>query len=120
MMIKAKEAHMYVTFHIERFILILDLSTLPEIAECCDAHDKCYDTCNKDKLDCDKTFKKSLEKKCKDLKYFLNDDQSQACHATAMVIYPEVYAVGCERYQDSQTKRVNAIYHGKRTNFEKC
>lgn len=35
-----------------------------EMANCCDEHDICYDTCNKDKELCDLDFKRCLYKYC--------------------------------------------------------
>ncbi|KAK3601802.1 hypothetical protein CHS0354_041718 [Potamilus streckersoni] len=84
------------------FGLELDTSTLPVMTKCCDAHDECYDTCNKDKLECDKKFKKCLEKMCKKLEPDLNDDESVGCRATAMLMSSGTQALGCQAYLDSQ------------------
>ena len=37
---------------------------LPEFEACCDRHDKCYDTCNKNKAKCDQEFKNCLTSVC--------------------------------------------------------
>ncbi|KAL3876610.1 hypothetical protein ACJMK2_034432 [Sinanodonta woodiana] len=84
------------------FGLELDTSTLPAMTKCCDAHDECYDTCNKDKLECDKKFKKCLEKMCTKLEPDLNDDESRGCRATAMLMSSGTQALGCQAYLDSQ------------------
>lgn len=46
--------------------LNIDSRYLPvgEMTKCCDVHDLCYDTCNKDKELCDLEFKRCLYKYC--------------------------------------------------------
>lgn len=46
----------------------INIQDVPGIGICCDEHDYCYDTCNSDKVKCDKDFKECLYGVCKDLK----------------------------------------------------
>ena len=45
----------------------LFLSHLKELESCCNDHDTCYSTCNKDKKQCDVTFDKCLREYCKSI-----------------------------------------------------
>ena len=45
------------------------------MTSCCDAHDICYDTCNKDRDQCDEDFKKCLDDMCEKLKSGITGNQ---------------------------------------------
>ena len=42
----------------------VDIIHLESFTECCDEHDKCYDTCNTNKKTCDSNFNDCLLSKC--------------------------------------------------------
>ena len=54
-----------------------ELDQLPEMTACCDVHDICYDTCNSDRVKCDKNFKQCLQDMCGKLKKQINKKQHQ-------------------------------------------
>ena len=60
----------------DKYLLLqLDTSSLPQMTECCDAHDLCYDTCNKVRDKCDNDFKMCLEIMCEKLKRDITKNQ---------------------------------------------
>lgn len=57
----------------------LDTSMFPGFEKCCDSHDKCYDTCNEDRDECDMVFKDCLNAVCVAVKKSRSSDQAQLC-----------------------------------------
>ncbi|XP_014065066.2 group XIIA secretory phospholipase A2-like isoform X2 [Salmo salar] len=49
---------------------------IPSLTKCCNQHDRCYDTCNRDKHDCDNEFQECLETICRRLQKMLGLAQS--------------------------------------------
>ncbi len=43
----------------------LDTSEFPRLTRCCNRHDLCYDTCGKERHECDEKFKTCVQKSCK-------------------------------------------------------
>lgn len=79
-------------------LLQVDISDFPHMHKCCDEHDKCYDTCNQEKANCDSDFKSCLTKGCKALK----SSQREECSSAASIMYTGVAVFGCEFYLKSQ------------------
>lgn len=73
----------------------------PEMNKCCNEHDICYSTCNKDKDACDLYFKKCLYKVCESVP---GEDlmNVKGCKASAKILYTGTTALGCKFYKDSQ------------------
>lgn len=46
----------------------VDTDDVPGMEECCHEHDYCYDTCNSDRVTCDKDFKQCLHDICNKIK----------------------------------------------------
>jgi secretory phospholipase A2 len=94
----------------------LDSNTFPlsEMVPCCDIHDMCYDTCNRDKDICDLEFKRCLYNVCDGKVQPL----STACKATAKILHTGTTALGCKLFLDAQS---NACFCGlnKRKNKKK-
>jgi len=42
----------------------VQISMLPELTECCNRHDRCYDTCGSNKIVCDQQFKNCVQELC--------------------------------------------------------
>ncbi|XP_046671706.1 group XIIA secretory phospholipase A2 isoform X1 [Homalodisca vitripennis] len=92
--------------------LKIDSQLLPmsDMTKCCDQHDICYGTCNRDKDECDLTFKKCLYRLCDNSKAFSSTKsldaamgQSQEeCKTAAKVLYSGVLMFGCKFYKTSQ------------------
>ncbi|KAL5018855.1 hypothetical protein ScPMuIL_004577 [Solemya velum] len=80
----------------------LDTSLLPPMTECCNEHDRCYDTCNSNKLLCDEEFHGCLTDMCADLLYELTDDQYDGCTGVVDLMYATTLALGCKPYRKSQ------------------
>uniref|UniRef100_A0A4W5Q3K6 Phospholipase A2, group XIIA n=1 Tax=Hucho hucho TaxID=62062 RepID=A0A4W5Q3K6_9TELE len=60
---------------------------IPSLTKCCNQHDRCYDTCNRDKHDCDDEFQECLETICGRLQKMLGLAQSvQGKMATGMCL----------------------------------
>ncbi|XP_045578811.1 group XIIA secretory phospholipase A2-like isoform X1 [Salmo salar] len=55
--------------------LMFDIG-IPSLTKCCNQHDRCYDTCNRDKHDCDNEFQECLETICRRLQKMLGLAQS--------------------------------------------
>ncbi|XP_060782598.1 group XIIA secretory phospholipase A2-like isoform X3 [Neoarius graeffei] len=76
---------------------------IPSITNCCNQHDRCYDTCGQRKLDCDKQFQVCLKTICWNLLNVLELDQSvQVCESRVSLIFDAVMHLGCRSYLDSQ------------------
>ncbi|XP_030757295.1 LOW QUALITY PROTEIN: group XIIA secretory phospholipase A2-like, partial [Sitophilus oryzae] len=73
--------------------------------KCCNAHDICYDTCNKDKEVCDVDFKRCLYKHCD--AYAENvggQTMTKACKGAAKMLFTGTLTLGCKAYIDAQSK----------------
>nr|XP_004549461.1 group XIIA secretory phospholipase A2 isoform X2 [Maylandia zebra] len=64
---------------------------IPSMTKCCNQHDRCYDTCGREKHDCDKEFQVCLEKICRNVQRTLGLAQTV-----------QVMHLGCKPYLDSQ------------------
>eukprot|EP00794_Sanderia_malayensis_P016617 gene16617-18307_t len=84
--------------------LQLDTSDMPGMRECCDVHDKCYDTCNNYKIQCDEEFRSCLSNVC--LFDGLSNRKSKAkmkeCQGSADMMYATTSSLGCAAYMESQ------------------
>lgn len=73
---------------------------------CCDEHDMCYDTCNKDKELCDIEFKRCLYNYCG--QYEQNavggDIVVSGCKGAAKMLFTATLTLGCKSYRDAQAK----------------
>lgn len=49
---------------------------IPSMTKCCNQHDRCYDTCGREKHDCDKQFHDCLETICRNVQRTLGLSQS--------------------------------------------
>ncbi|XP_041363593.1 group XIIA secretory phospholipase A2-like [Gigantopelta aegis] len=81
---------------------MVDTSLVPDMTRCCNLHDICYDTCNKNKEKCDKTFYRCLEDSCHKMKRSLSKDIVKGCKATAGLMYTGTMALGCKSYKEAQ------------------
>ncbi|XP_063445589.1 group XIIA secretory phospholipase A2-like isoform X1 [Mytilus trossulus] len=92
------------------FGIEFDTGNLPQMTECCDVHDKCYDICNTDKETCDKDFRQCLLVMCGKLGDDLNKEEAEVpkfmfgkgCEATAEIMYRGTLALGCSPYKKAQ------------------
>ncbi|CAL4192874.1 unnamed protein product [Meganyctiphanes norvegica] len=80
-----------------------DLSR-PEMADCCDEHDICYDLCGSEKEDCDRKFKRCLYNSCN-----VNEDSMdiltfKKCQGGAKLLYTATMALGCTSFREAQSK----------------
>ena len=77
---------------------------MPGFTECCDIHDKCYDTCNADRKQCDEDFKSCLSNVC--LFEGLSEKKSKKlmkqCQSSADLMYATTSTLGCTAYIQSQ------------------
>lgn len=71
-----------------------------QLEECCNEHDKCYDTCGRSKESCDAAFGNCLDKICK-FEYSLID---LACKTVLPAI---VIVAACTEYLDAQESACN-------------
>lgn len=74
---------------------------LAEMTKCCNQHDICYDTCNKDKEKCDLEFKRCLYRYC-DTYQSTATTIVNTCKAAAKVLFTGTTALGCKSYLDAQ------------------
>lgn len=85
-----------------------DLSR-PEMEECCNEHDKCYDTCGSDKELCDNKFKGCLYSTCKDNQKDMDMLAFKTCKGGAKLLYTATMALGCASYKDAQHSACQCI-----------
>ncbi|XP_076585364.1 group XIIA secretory phospholipase A2-like [Chaetodon auriga] len=76
---------------------------VPSLNKCCNQHDSCYDTCGREKHDCDGEFRHCLETICRNVQKALGSDHSvQACDSTVTLLFKAAKHLGCKSYLDSQ------------------
>jgi len=66
----------------------------------CDAHDRCYATCRRPKLECDRDFYMNMRSQCRGLSIGLR----LLCEEAAYEYYTAVFYGGWGAYKDSQAK----------------
>ncbi|XP_076067499.1 phospholipase A2 group XII [Oratosquilla oratoria] len=74
----------------------------PEMVDCCNEHDNCYDTCGSDKDECDFLFKRCLYDICATNKKELNELTMKTCKGGAKILYTATIALGCSSFRDAQ------------------
>ncbi|XP_045476191.1 group XIIA secretory phospholipase A2 isoform X2 [Harmonia axyridis] len=76
-----------------------------EMTKCCNSHDICYDTCNKQKELCDLEFKRCLYKYCESYTHTIGGISTvKACKGAAKMLYTGTLTFGCKSYLDAQKK----------------
>lgn len=79
----------------------------PEMVECCNEHDRCYDSCGVDKEECDKTFKRCLYSTC-DIsnlnKNYIGSMKHKICQGSAKLLFTATLALGCASFKSAQSK----------------
>ncbi|CAH0563411.1 unnamed protein product [Brassicogethes aeneus] len=74
-----------------------------EMTKCCDLHDICYDTCNKNKETCDVDFKRCLYKYCDTYEKSLGGPTiMKACKGAAKMLFTGTLTLGCKSYLEAQ------------------
>lgn len=86
-----------------------------EMENCCNSHDICYDTCNKDKELCDLDFKRCLYNYCETHeKSAVGSIVAKGCKAAAKMLFTGTITLGCRSYLDSQQR--SCYCPGQQTN----
>lgn len=76
-----------------------------EMENCCNEHDICYDTCNKDKELCDIEFKRCLYNYCDTHeKTAVGSIVAKSCKAAAKMLFTGTITLGCKSYLDTQER----------------
>lgn len=76
-----------------------------EMENCCNDHDICYDTCNKDKELCDIEFKRCLYNYCDTHdKSAIGTVVTKGCKAAAKMLFTGTMTLGCRSYLDAQER----------------
>lgn len=87
-----------------------------EMENCCNSHDICYDTCNKDKELCDLDFKRCLYNYCESHeKTAVGSIVAKGCKAAAKMLFTGTLTLGCRSFLDSQER---ACYCAAQANAE--
>eukprot|EP01088_Endostelium_zonatum_P002224 TRINITY_DN12727_c0_g1_i1.p1 TRINITY_DN12727_c0_g1~~TRINITY_DN12727_c0_g1_i1.p1 ORF type:complete len:156 (+),score=26.64 TRINITY_DN12727_c0_g1_i1:23-469(+) len=79
-----------------------------DFTDCCNEHDICYDTCDRDRNECDKLFGKCLAKYCKQSltpeggKGEVSKEEKKACLNSAQLFQQGSSLFGCGTYKASQ------------------
>ncbi|XP_042214154.1 group XIIA secretory phospholipase A2-like [Homarus americanus] len=73
-----------------------------EMVDCCNDHDICYDTCGRDKEDCDKIFKRCLYNTCKITQNEMDILTNKKCKGGAKLLYTATVALGCTPFKEAQ------------------
>ncbi|XP_022058607.2 group XIIA secretory phospholipase A2 [Acanthochromis polyacanthus] len=88
---------------------------IPSMTKCCNQHDRCYDTCGREKHECDDQFQDCLETICRNVQRTLGLAQSvQACESAVTLLFDAVMHLGCKPYLDSQRDSCVCQYEMKR------
>ena len=94
----------------------IDLSHIPNLSNCCDKHDICYDECGNSKTSCDSQFQNCLIHTCDKLKKKNHFKKSNsvitvdACKITANIVYEGVTKLGCSSYLKAQKNACSSIF----------
>ncbi|EDO32902.1 predicted protein, partial [Nematostella vectensis] len=82
----------------------LDTTNLPGFTHCCNVHDKCYDSCNNNRAQCDEDFKSCLDNVClfEGLGKKMKKEEMNACGTSAELFYSGTLALGCMAYKEAQ------------------
>lgn len=72
--------------------------------ECCNVHDKCYDTCNSVREDCDQNFKECLNDACHLTAIHKKQSRKtlKQCESNADIMYAGAIGLGCSAYKEAQ------------------
>lgn len=92
-------AHMQHTVLHNPLLLQVDISPYPGMHKCCDKHDKCYDTCNTEKAECDNDFQSCMAEYCTTLK---PRRLERDCGNAAGLMFTGTAVFGCDSYLESQ------------------
>uniref|UniRef100_A0A3Q2DLZ9 Group XIIA secretory phospholipase A2 n=1 Tax=Cyprinodon variegatus TaxID=28743 RepID=A0A3Q2DLZ9_CYPVA len=88
---------------------------IPSMTKCCNQHDRCYDTCGRQKHDCDEQFQDCLETICRNVQRTLGLAQTvQACESAVTLLFDAVMHLGCKPYLDSQRDACVCQYEVKK------
>jgi secretory phospholipase A2 len=83
----------------------VDVDDVPGMEDCCHKHDYCYDTCNSERVKCDKKFKACLQETCKKAQSSKSKKVSDKdCRTAADLLYSASAALGCEPFLKAQEK----------------
>ncbi|XP_026854642.1 group XIIA secretory phospholipase A2 [Electrophorus electricus] len=87
---------------------------IPSMTKCCNQHDRCYDTCGREKHDCDDEFQMCLETICRNVQVTLGLVRgAQACDSAVTLLFDAVMHLGCKPYLDSQRASCMCLYEEK-------
>ena len=77
-------------------------------------HDKCYDTCNKDREKCDDNFKECLRDTCHHNAILKKHDSKQLvkCEQVSDIMHSGTIGLGCAPYKEAQ--RNACLCNGKK------
>jgi secretory phospholipase A2 len=85
-----------VNLNIDRFLREIGEEIL---IECCNEHDRCYDTCGKKQFICDTTFLHCMIQACQQL---LPSSNINRCQIDAKILFWFVFLGGQSAYQQAQ------------------
>lgn len=68
---------------------------IPSMTKCCNQHDRCYDTCGREKHDCDEQFQDCLETICRNVQRTLGLSQSVQGNRTNQWFSRLIYSYPC-------------------------
>lgn len=90
-------------------------------APACRAHDKCYETCMKDKRDCDNAFKSTMRQACKDAyPWWGHAHLKEACLKIADGYHSAVHRNGGDAYRAAQKECVIEKVQIVNDHYKKC
>lgn len=91
-----------------------------EMEQCCNDHDICYDTCNKDKELCDIEFKRCLYNYCDTHeKSTIGTVVAKGCKAAAKMLFTGTMTLGCRSYLDAQERSCYCSPNGASSKSDK-
>lgn len=76
---------------------------IPSMTKCCNQHDRCYDTCGREKHDCDKQFQGCLETICRNVQRTLGLSQSVQGKRTGQWLGRFIYSCTCHMLVSAQS-----------------
>jgi len=92
----------------------VDVSAYPGFEQCCNKHDKCYDTCNETRDKCDNKFEECLKVACHHnaIVNMLGSKKFKKCEEVGHFMHNAATGFGCNAYKEAQ--RNSCLCDGKK------
>ena len=88
----------------QSFVFQVSMASYPGFNACCNAHDRCYTSCNSGRSSCDNKFKSCLLQQCGWNAYngVHDEEMTKTCNHLVKIMTFLVRSFGCTAYQNGQ------------------